>query len=151
MKLSRISRSERVDRCPICQKEVSEIGFTHINMEGGHIRTNTSKCNHCDVRLIERNGQWKTSWLDWTDLKKPVDIEGAYLVMRVQEMNRHDCAKFYDMAIEEYNEMLEREWSDFTKGTRLTDITYLWQTKTEYGFAWTRDGFILKSINFFRV
>lgn len=144
MRQIRIAKSERVDRCPICQQDVSDIGYTHINLGAkGHIKYNTSKCRYCEIDLVERDGQWRTSKLSWEELGTEIDIELAKEIYDVHEFNNQGLAEEYGMSLSDFNDMAQELWDALCKKIKPEDRIFTWKQENNHGLAVLRKQHII--------
>jgi hypothetical protein len=149
MRQNRIAAANRVDRCPICQHEVIETAFTHINfVKGGHFYSAKSNCKRCDIDLIEMNGQWRTSKINWKDLGSEIDNALAYEIFIVNNLNNKFLADIYGMDVFSFNEKIHELWNVFTARIKFSDKLYTWRQDLNHGIAHVRDFHIIATFQF---
>ena len=144
-------RQDLVPRCPVCSTPVTNITENRMNTTRGCIILNNSgKCETCELKLVEVNGEWKTSIIDTLSLDLEIDLDLALDIYEVQAYNNEVVAAMYNFTLTESNKMAEDYWKKFRETLKQDDKIYTYKNDDSHGLAIVRKGFVVHHCDFTR-
>lgn len=144
-------KQDLVPRCPICSTPVTNITENRMNTTRGCIILNNSgKCETCALRLVEVNGEWKTSIIDAHSLDLEIDLDLALEIYEVHAYNNVVIAKMYNCTLTESNKMADDDWKKFRNTLKQGDKIYTFKDDLSHGLAIVRKGFVVHHCDFTR-
>ncbi len=144
-------KQDLVPRCPVCSTPVTNITENRMNTTSGCIILNNSgKCTSCALRLVEVNGEWRTSIIDTHSLDLEIDLDLALEIFEVHAYNNEVIAEMYNCTLTESNKMADNDWKTFRETLKQGDKIYTYKDDDRHGIAVVRKGFVVHHCDFTR-